>query len=338
MKSLFAVVLSLLTLATFTKVQADTTEDFYKGGQIRIVVGDAVPNDYDLWARLIGRHIVRHIPGSPSVIVENMPGAGGLIATNHLYNVAPRDGTVIGMVSRSMPAAAVMNVPNVRFEPAKFNWIGSPEVNHLVLYVNNSAGISKVTDLFERELMVGGTGLAQGLTIGPLMLKNLLGMKLKVVTGYRGPAEMALAAARNELQAFANTIGGPAGARRPWVESGQMRVLFNFEPDPVPGLGTPSIFEFLKTDEQRQILTFFATNVLLGRPLMMPPEVPQDRVNALRRAFDATMKDEAFLAEAKSMGFEVAAQTGAKIEALVAGLVATPPDIVERAKRAATPD
>ena len=206
----------------------------------------------------------RHIPGNPNIIVENMPGAGTLVATNHLFNVAPRDGTVIGMPSRSMPAAAVMKVANVRFDPVKFNWIGSPEVNHLVVYINNASAIKKPADLFERELIVGATGLAQGITVGPYLLKNLLGMKLKIVTGYRSPGDMALAASRNEIEAFANTIGGAAGARRPWVELGQMRVLFNFEPEPVPGLGVPTVFEFVKTDEQRKILTFFASNVLLG--------------------------------------------------------------------------
>jgi tripartite-type tricarboxylate transporter receptor subunit TctC len=322
-------------LALAAPLHAQSVEDFYKGKQIRIVVGSAAGNDYDLWARLIGRHLVRHIPGNPTVVVENMPGAGTLVATNHLFNVAPRDGTVIGMVSRSMPAAAVMKVANVRFDPEKFNWLGSPEVNHLVLYINNNAGIAKVPDLLERPLIVAGTGPAQGITVGPLMLKNLLGLKFKVVTGYRGPSDMALAAQRGEVQAFANTIGGPAGARRPWVESGQMRVLFNFEPDAVPGLGVPSIFEFLKTDEQRRVMTFFAGNVLLGRPLMTTPGVPAERVAALRRALGETFKDPEFLKEAHSMSFEPAPLNGERIAALVAELVATPPAVVQMAERAA---
>ena len=240
-----------------------------------------------------------------------MPGAGTLVATNHLYNVAPKDGTAIGMVSRSMPAAAVMKVANVRFDPVQFNWIGSPEVNHLVLYINNATPIKTPADLFTHELIVGATGLAQGITVGPFMLKNLLGMKVKIVTGYESPGDMALAASRREVDAFANTIGGGAGsARRPWVELGQMRVLFNFEPEPVPGLGVPTVFEFAKTDEQRKVLTFFASNVLLGRPIMAPPGVPKDRVALLRRAFEAVMKDPALLKEAESMSLEFSLQTG----------------------------
>lgn len=314
---------------------AQTVAEFYQGKQIRIVVGTASGGDYDVWARLLARHMARHIPGNPALIVENMPGAGSLVATNHLYNVAPRDGTVIGMVSRSIPAAAVMQVSNVRFDPVKFHWLGSPEVNNLVLYINNATDISKVPDLLERELIVGGTGLAQGITVGPFMLKNLLGMKLKVVTGYRSPGDMALAAARREVDAFANTIGGPAGARRPCVESGQMRVLFNFEPDPVPGLGAPTIFEFIKTDEQRQVMTFFASNVLLGRPIMTTPGVPAERVAALRRAFDEAMRDPVLLREAETMGLEIAPLNGEKLTTLVARVASTPPEVVQRAERAA---
>jgi tripartite-type tricarboxylate transporter receptor subunit TctC len=245
---------------------------------------------------------------------------------------------VIGMPSRSMPAAAVMKVKNVRFDPVKFNWIGSPEVNHLVLFINNASAVKKPADLFKHELIVGATGLAQGITVGPSILKNVLGMKLKIVTGYRSPGDMALAASRKEIEAFANTIGGAAGARRPWVESGQMRVLFNFEPEPVPGLGLPTVFEFVKTDEQRKILTFFASNVLLGRPIMAPPGVPADRVNLLRRAFEATMKDPALLKEAKVMSFEIALQSGEQIAKLVADIASTSPDTISRAQRASRPD
>jgi tripartite-type tricarboxylate transporter receptor subunit TctC len=313
-------------------------DEFYRGKQIRIVVGTTAGGDYDVWARLLARHMTRHVSGNPSIIVENMPGAGSLVATNHLFNVAPRDGTVIGMPSRSMPAAAVMKVANIRFDPVKFNWIGSPEVNHLVLFVNNSSAIKQPADLLKSQLIVGATGLAQGITVGPSLLKNALGLKLKIVTGYRSPGDMALAASRKEIDAFANTIGGAAGARRPWVESGQMRVLFNFEPEPVPGLGVPTVFEFAKTDEQRKILTFFASNVLLGRPILAPPGVPADRVSVLRHAFEATIKDPALLKEAQGMSFEIALQRGEKIAQLVADIASTPPEIVSRAERLSRPD
>jgi tripartite-type tricarboxylate transporter receptor subunit TctC len=299
------------------------------------VVGTAPGQDYDLWARLIGRHITRHVPGQPSLIVENMPGAGHIIATNYLFNVAPRDGTVIGMVSRNMTDAAVMGLANVRYDPGRFNWLGSPEINHRVMFVSTSSGFDKVSDLFERELIVGAPGGVQGVTAAPLMLRNLLGMKLKIVQGYRSPGDVVLAVSRGEVGGFVNSVGGPVGARRQWVETGQMRVLFNMEPRLVPWLGAPTIFDSTKTEEQRQVLAFFAGNTQLGRPMMAPPGVAAERVEVLRRAFDATMRDPAFLKEAESMGFEVAPQTGEAIAALVAAALATPKDIVKQAERAA---
>jgi tripartite-type tricarboxylate transporter receptor subunit TctC len=329
---------ALIVLALATPASAQTAAEFYKGKQIKFVVGTAPGQDYDLWARLIGRHITRHIPGNPTLIVENMPGAGHIVATNHLYNVAAHDGTMIGMVSRNMTDAAVIGLPNVRYDPGRFNWLGSPEVNHRVMFVSTKSGFEKVPELFERELIIGAPGGVQGVTAAPLLLKNLLGMKLKIVQGYRSPGDVVLAVTRGEVGGFVNSVGGPVGARRQWVETGQMRILFNMEPEPVSWLGAPTIFDVVKTQEQRQVLTFFSGNTRLGRPLMAPPDVPADRVEALRRAFDATVRDAAFLKEAEAMGFEVAPQTGEQIAALVVQALATPKDIVKLAERATQGD
>jgi tripartite-type tricarboxylate transporter receptor subunit TctC len=324
--------------ATAQELTPVLAQDFYRGKQLKLVVGTSSGQDYDLWARLIGRHITRHIPGQPSLVVENMPGAGHIVATNHLFNVAPRDGTTIGMVSRGMTDAAIMKVRNIRFEPARFNWLGSPEVNHRVMFVSAASGITRVADLFERELIVGAPGGGQGVTAAPILLKNLLGLKLKIVTGYRSPGEVVLAVTRGEVGSLVTTVGGPVSARRQWVADGKMRVLFNMEPERVPWLDAPTIFDFARSEEQRQVLTFFAGNTRLGRPLMAPPDVPAERVTVLRRAFDATMKDAAFLKEAETMGFEVSPQSGEVITALVAAALATPEEIVRKAERAATPD
>ena len=329
-----AALVIVCSLTGHAAAQAQTEQEFFKGKQIRFIVGSTTGNDNDLWARLLGRHLPRHIPGNPTIVVENMPGAGQVIATNYLFNAAPHDGTVIGMVSRSMPSAALMNVPNVRFDPVKFNWLGSPEVSSLVMYVNTSTSVRTVSDLYTRELIVGGTGPGQGITVGPMLLKHLLKMNIKIVTGYRAPGDLALAAARGEIEAFANTVPA-SGAKRPWVESGQMHVLFNYEPEPVPGLGAPSIFDFIKTDEHRKVMTFFASNVLLGRPLVAPPATSPARVEVLRRALDATMQDAALLKEAGAMTLEVTPQTGEKIAELVASVAHTAPEIVQQAERAA---
>lgn len=171
-KIAITVLTALLVLAARAPVAAQSAADFYRGKQIRFIVGTAPGQDYDLWARLIGRHLTRQIPGNPTLFVENMPGAGHIIATNYLYNVAPKDGTVIGMVSRNMTDAAIIALPNVRYDPSKFNWLGSPELSHRVMFVGPKTGIDKVPDLFERELIIGAPGGVQGVTAAPILLKN----------------------------------------------------------------------------------------------------------------------------------------------------------------------
>jgi tripartite-type tricarboxylate transporter receptor subunit TctC len=278
----------------------------------------------------------RFLPGSPTFVVENMPGAGHILATNFLFNLAPRDGTAIGMVSRNMTEAAIMKLPNVRFDPGKFNWIGSPELNHRVLFVNVASGFDQVSDLYARELIVGTPGGAQGVSAAPILLKNLLHMRLKIIQGYHSPGDVILAMARREVDGVVQTLGAPEGARRQWIESGQMRVMFNMEHERVAGLDAPTIFAFAKSEEERQVLAFFSSSMELGRPLMAPPGTPSERVAQLRAAFDATVKDPVFLQEAAAMGFEVAPQNGERIAARVAAAMATPRDIVDEAQRAST--
>jgi tripartite-type tricarboxylate transporter receptor subunit TctC len=331
-----AIVLALAAPGLRAPVAAQPADEFYKGKQIRLVVGTAAGQDYDSWARLIGRHMPRFLPGNPALIVENMPGAGHILATNYLFNLAPRDGTVIGMVSRNMTEAAIMKLPNVRFEPAKFNWIGSPELNHRVLFANTGSGFDTVPDLYARELIVGTPGGAQGVSAAPILLKNLLHMRIKIIQGYHSPGDVILAMARHEVEGIVQSVGAPEGARRQWVESGQMRILFSMERERVAGLDAPTIFEFAKSEEQRQVLAFFSSSMELGRPLMAPPGVPPERLAQLRGAFDAVVKDAAFLREAAAMGFEIMPQTGDEIAARVAAAMATPKAIVDEAQRAST--
>jgi tripartite-type tricarboxylate transporter receptor subunit TctC len=328
-----ALVLALLAGAP---VSAQTPDEFYKGKQIRLVVGTAAGQDYDSWARLMARHLPRFLPGNPAFIVENMPGAGHILATNYLFNLAPRDGTVIGMVSRNMTEAAILRLPNVRFDPGKFNWIGSPELNHRVLFVNTASGFDSVPDLYARELIVGTPGGAQGVSAAPILLKNLLHMRIKIIQGYHSPGDVILAMARHEVEGIVQSVGAPDGARRQWVESGEMRILFSMERERVPGLDAPTIFEFAKSEQERQVLAFFSSSMELGRPLMAPPGVPPQRLAQLRAAFDAVVKDAAFRQEAAAMGFEVMPQSGDEIAARVAAAMATPKAVVDEAQRAST--
>jgi tripartite-type tricarboxylate transporter receptor subunit TctC len=328
-------ILGLLTFAGAQAASAQTPEEFYRGKQVRFVVGTAAGQEYDLWARMIARHLRRHIPGTPTIIVENMPGAGHVIAANYLFDIAARDGTVIGMVSRNIPDAAVLKLPGVRFDPRRFNWLGSPELAHRVLIVSANSGFSKAEELFERELIIGAVGAGQAVTTAPILLKNILGMKLKVITGYHAPQDVLLAMERGEVGGVVETIATMKGKRAQHVLSGHVRLLFNMEKERVPEFGVPSIFEFIKKDEDRQIFQFLSSSMEMGRPLLAPPDVPADRVAALRQAFLATMKDPEFIKEADAAGMEITVKTGEDLAALVNAEMQIPQEIIEKASKGA---
>jgi len=322
-------------LAFVDPVQAQPTDELFKGGkQLRFVLGAAPGQDYDLWARLIGRHLSRHLPGSPVVVVQNMPGAGHMLATNWLYKVAPRDGSVWGMVSRNIPNAAFQNFSGVRYDPLRFNWIGSPELNNRGCFAMDRARVKKAEDLFEHELIVGGTGAGSTVTETPNLLRGLLGMKFKVVDGYAKPQDAVLAMDRGELDGLCQTVQSFLQARPEWFKTGRARALFTLENEPVGGLGAPTIYQFLKTDEQRKILDFLSSSIELGRPIMLPPEVPPERVQAMRRAFDGTVNDPLFREEAKKMRLDITHRTGEQLEAVIRAAKETPPEIIAKAAQA----
>jgi len=266
-------------------------------------------------------------------VVENMPGAGSLIAANHLYNKAAQDGTTLGMVSRNIPNYALMRQPNANYDPLKFNWIGSPEITHRGCYARSDTGIKAPEDLFARELVVGGDGAGTALTETPLLLKNLLGMKFKVIDGYKGATGVILAMERGELEGICQTTSAFLGSAQHLLDDGTFRILFTTERDPVPELKVPTVFAYAKTDEQRLILEIHASSLELGRPILTPPNVPADRIAALRRAFDAAMADPALHAEAKQMKLTVEARSGDAIAAAIRTVAELPPELVAKAAR-----
>jgi tripartite-type tricarboxylate transporter receptor subunit TctC len=337
MKRIWALSLGvLLAFGLGAPPRALAADPFYQGKQIQFIVGTAAGQDYDIWARLIGRHLGDHLAGNPKVVIENMPGAGHIIATNYLFNQAAHDGTVLGMVTRNIVDAAVLQIAAVRFDPKKFNWIGSPELTHRVLLASSQSGIARPEDLFDHELVIGATGEGQAVTTAPILLKNMLGFKIKVVEGYHAPQDVVLAMQRGEVGGLVDTIGGANDPRRKWIESGSMRVLFNMEAEPVASFNAPSLFQYLKTEKQRQVFGFLASSMELGRPILAPPNIPPERVAELRKAFLDTMADPDFLKDAQSAGFEVIVQNGEQIAALVAAAMETPKDVAEIAQKGAT--
>jgi tripartite-type tricarboxylate transporter receptor subunit TctC len=310
---------------------AQTPAEFYKGKQITFVVSTEAGQDYDTWARLVARHMRKYVPGAPPFVVQNMPGAGSLIAANYLYNKAAQDGTVIGMVSRNIPNYALMRQPNVAYDPLKFNWIGSPEITHRGCYARADAGIRTPEDLFTRELTVGGDGAGTALTETPVLLKNLLGMKFKLIDGYKGATGVVLAMERGEVAGICQTTSAFLGSAQRLLDNGTFRILFTAEPEPVPELKVPTIFAYAKTDEQRMILEVHASSLELGRPMLAPPNVPGDRIAVLRQAFDAAIADSALLEEAKQMKLTVEARSGAAIAASIGKVAALPAELVAKA-------
>lgn len=330
MRALLAALGAAVTLMAAADLRAQPAGDFFKGKQIRFVLGAAPGQDYDVWARFLSRHLPRHIPGSPSIVVQNMPGAGHLLATNWLYNIAPRDGTVWGSVSRNIPNAGLQQLSGVRFDPLKFNWLGSPELTNRGCFAMTSGRVKKAEDLFEQEFIVGGTGAGSTVTETPKLLRGLLDMKFKVVEGYVKPQDVQFAMEKAEVDGLCSTVQSFRNFRPDWLKTETARVLFTLEKEPVAWVGAPTIYRFVKTQEQRQTLDFFSSSIEYGRPLLLPPDVPADRVQILRRAFDATVNDPQFRAEASKLGFDITLRTGEELAALVRSAHETPPEIIER--------
>jgi tripartite-type tricarboxylate transporter receptor subunit TctC len=322
--SALSIVLSLAAPA-----QAQPAAEFYKGKTIRVIVGTS-PGDYDTWVRLVVRYLPQYIPGQPNFVVENMPGAGSLIAANHLYNRAARDGTVLGSVSRNIPHYAFAKKANANFDPLKFHWIGSPEVNNRGCFARADSGVRTARDLLERELVVGTDGAGTSLSEMPVLLKNLLGMRFRTVDGYKGSNDVVLAIQRNEVQGICQTLTAFSQSAQHMLDNGTVRLLFTTERDPVPGSKAPTIFEFTSDEEQRMILDFQASALETGRPWLAPPEVPADRVALLRRAFNAAMKDPALLDDAKKRGLDVNPRTGEQVEAVLRKAAAFPPELLAK--------
>ena len=324
----------LLALCFFLPAQAHAQDmyDFYRGKQMRAIVSTVVGGDYDTWMRLITRHWTKHIPGNPSILVQNMPGAGGIVAANSFYHTMPRDGSVIAMIGRNLAYQALMKEDGIRFDPLKFNWIGSPEVSNRICVAMEGARVQKPEDLYTKDLIVGGAGSGTAVSTTPRLISTLLGLRLKLVEGYGSASAAQLAMERGETEGICQTVGALRSWRPGWLEDGKMRVLFNLERTPIAEFKAPSIFDFAKTDEQKQLLLLFSSSVELGRPIVAPPETPPERVALLRRSFEQVMRDPDLMLEAEKLKIELSLVKGETLEALVKDLMKTPDDVLKKAQ------
>jgi tripartite-type tricarboxylate transporter receptor subunit TctC len=309
--------------------------DFYKGKTITIVVGIEQGTGFDLYGRALARHMGRHIPGNPTIIVSNMPGASGLVAFNWLANVAPKDGTTFAIASFSVPFEPMFGNEAARFRGPQFGWVGNMDSGVSVCLARPDSGVTKWSDVFEKELTVGAAGRAGPISQAPRALIELSGARLKLIEGYVGTASIKLAIERGELQGICGI--SLSTVRSQWadvLQSGLVKMILQLGPKSDPDLkGVPNVFEFAKGAEERQVYNLIFGPQGLGRSFAAPPGLPPERLKLLRDAFSATMKDPAFLADAEKTKLDISAQSGEEVQAFVETLYASPPDIVARARK-----
>ena len=313
---------------------ADAVEDFYKGKTVTIVTSTGVGGPFDLTARALAKHMVRYIPGRPSMIVRNMPGGGHVLATNFMAQQAEKDGTVIATVNNSVPLHQVLGGQGVRYDARRFYWLGSTGTSNLMTVAWHTSGFKTMDDVMQRELIIGATGTGSGTFIYPNAMNVVLGTKFKIVMGYKSTAELDLAMERGEVAARAGaSLAGILQERPTWIEGHRVVVLSQIGDVRDPAFPqVPLMHELAKTTEQRQILSLLSLPPALGRPFFTTPEVPPERAIALRRAFEATMKDEAFLKEARQLNLEMNPFGGARAAAIVNDTISVPPELVAKAK------
>jgi tripartite-type tricarboxylate transporter receptor subunit TctC len=317
--------------ALLAPCNAAPADDFYQGKTLEIVVASGVGDSYDTLSRLVARHIGRYLPGNPAVIVQNMPGAGGILAANQLYNLAPRDGTVIGMLDQSVYETQLFKVPGLKADVTKMNWIGRIISNNAALYGWHSAAVQKIEDAYTKELIVAASGSSSRLRW--TILKKLLNLKLTLITGYKSSIDGLLAMERGEADAVSMPWTVFRVTHADLLRDGKVNVLLQTGLERAPDLpDVPRVVDLAHDDEQRQILELFSQAEKVGRSLTAPPDLPPQRVALLRSAFTAILRDPQFLTDAGQMQLELSPLPGDELQAIIEQSFAYSPTIVAKAE------
>jgi tripartite-type tricarboxylate transporter receptor subunit TctC len=312
-------------------------EHFYKGKQVNLTVGSSAGGGYDTYARLIARHISNHIPGNPGIVVQNMPGAGSNKAAAYISSVAPKDGTAIAAIFPGAILQPLLGDAAVQHDPAKLGYLGSANSDTYICFARTDAPAKSFNDALTTEVILGASNEGGTTRDLPAMLNNLIGAKFRIVTGYAGSKEITLAVERNEVHGACG-IGwtGLPTLYPHWFERNIVKVLAQISMKGHPELnakGVPLAASFAKSDEDRQVMELVMSQGVFGRPYVLPPGVPAERVAALRKAFTATLQDKALLAEVERMKLDVDSMAGDELQSLVARLYALPPAVIQRAKQ-----
>ncbi len=327
---------ALIALACGSAAAADAQE-FYKGKTINLLVGGTAGGGFDTISRIMAHHYGRYLPGEPSFNVRIMPGGGGIVVANHTYNVAPKDGTTIAYVGPVVVQPLLSPDDNrIQFDAKKFTWVGSLGVTHSILFAWHKTPFMTAQDLFQREMIVGGTGAASTTDIYPKVLNAVLGTKFKLITGYQGTKETLIAIERGEADGRFNSWDSMKTTSGSWIKDGQARILLQAATKRHAELpNVPTALELAKTDEQKQAIEFLFLPAEMGRPIAAPPGIPAGQKKALLEGFAKLVTDQAFLADAAKAGLEVdGPMTGPQIDQIVERIYATPKPVVEKVAKA----
>jgi tripartite-type tricarboxylate transporter receptor subunit TctC len=317
-----------------TAARADAIADFYSGKSVQLVIGYAPGGGYDIYARALARHMARHIPGNPQIVVQNMPGAGSIKAANYLYNIAPKDGTAFGGFSRGAFLDPLLGrAEGVQYVAAKYGWLGSISNEVGVCAFRSDSGIATWQDMQTKSYVIGSTGAGADSDVFPTVLHKMFGLPMKVVTGYHSAADVVLAITRKEVD---GRCGWSWSSLMAWnkdmYQSKAIKVALQLATEKLAELpDTPSIVEVARGAEQQAALKLILSRQMMARPYVAPPGIPRERLDALRAAFDATMKDPQFLADAQRQDLEVRPVSGPAADALITEIYASPPAVVKLA-------
>jgi tripartite-type tricarboxylate transporter receptor subunit TctC len=329
-----ATVLSVCACAAFAaRAAADPLADFYKGKELRLVISTTSGTGYDTYARAVGRHLVRHLPGNPTIVPQNMPGAGGLTAANYLYSVAPKDGTVFGLIQNTVPFEPMFENKSARFDAAKFNWLGTPTTEVGLYIVYHTSKIKTLRDAQTHEVIAGVTGTASTPALYGRLFNQILHMKTKLVAGYPSQLDLLVAMERGEMDAMTSPFWSSLKIERPrWYPDKIVRILFQYGAAPDAELkDVPFARDLLDNEADKALLDVAAASLGTGRPITAPPGVPAERVAALRDAMAATFKDPQLLAECAKLSIECSdSRNGQQLAAYIRQVYAAPQEIRKR--------
>jgi len=312
---------------------AQSVESFYEGKTVTMVIGGPPAGAYDVYARLAGRYLGKYIAGNPPIVARNMPGAGGLVAANYMFNVAPRDGTYLAMLVPTSPLEETLGLSAAKYKASRFAWIGRMTTQPNITFVMTNTRVKTIADAFDKVALLGATGRSATNAIYPTVLNNVLGTKFRVVTGYEGSAAAMLAMERGEVEGHSSTYDGLKNQHEDWIRTRRVNILVQYLLKRHPELpDVPTSSELARTPEQATILRAVSSASEIGKFILTTPGAPRERVDALRRAFDAMVKDPDYLAEAAKLRIELDPLPGIELQKVVEEVQSMPAEIVEKVK------